>query len=109
MHFRKLLRKHPEIVYLVIGKTHPEILKKEGENYRNSLMEIVKEFSLENNVVFVNEYLDLDQLLEYLTLSDIYLFTSKDPNQAVSGTLAYAMACGCPVIATPIPHAVENP
>ena len=103
----EIVKKHPEVIYLVIGKTHPEVLKKEGEHYRNSLIDIVEQYNLENNVVFINEYLDLDQLLEYLTLSDIYLFTSKDPNQAVSGTLAYAMACGCSVIANPIPHAVE--
>ena len=60
------------------------------------------------NVLFINEYLELKQLLEYLTLSDIYLFTSKDPNQAVSGTLAYAMSCGCAVISNPIPHAIET-
>jgi glycosyltransferase involved in cell wall biosynthesis len=104
----KIVKKHPEVIYLVIGKTHPEIIKKEGEKYRNMLMETVQELHLENNVVFINEYLELKQLLDYLTLSDIYLFTSKDPNQAVSGTLAYAMSCGCAVISNPIPHAVET-
>lgn len=104
----EIVKKHPEVIYLVIGKTHPEIIKKEGEKYRNMLMETVQELHLENNVLFINEYLDLKQLLEYLTLSDIYLFTSKDPNQAVSGTLAYAMSCGCAVISNPIPHAIET-
>ena len=61
----------------------------------------------QHNVHFINEFLELPVLLEYLTLSDIYLFSSKDPNQAVSGTLAYALSCGCPVISTPIPHAEE--
>lgn len=98
---------YPEVVYLVIGKTHPEILRREGEKYRDSLIEIVKRQNLENNVIFVNEYLDLKELLDYLTLSEIYLFSSKDPNQAVSGTFAYAMSCGCAVISTPIPHAKE--
>lgn len=98
---------YPEVVYLVIGKTHPEILRREGEKYRDSLIEIVKKQNLENNVIFVNEYLDLRELLDYLTLSEIYLFSSKDPNQAVSGTFAYAMSCGCAVISTPIPHAKE--
>ncbi len=92
---------------MVIGKTHPEIIKREGEKYRNKLMDIVREFQLENNVIFINEYLELKQLLDYLTLSDIYLFSSKDPNQAVSGTFAYALSCGCAVISTPIPHAIE--
>lgn len=99
---------YPEVVYLVIGKTHPEILRREGEKYRDSLIEIVKKQNLENNVIFVNEYLDLRELLDYLTLSEIYLFSSKDPNQAVSGTFAYAMSCGCAVISTPIPHAKES-
>ncbi len=104
----EIVKKHPEVIYLVIGKTHPEIIKKEGEKYRNMLIETVQELHLENNVLFINEYLALKQLLDYLTLSDIYLFTSKDPNQAVSGTLAYAMSCGCAVISNPIPHAIET-
>ena len=104
----EIVAKYPETIYLVIGKTHPEVIKREGEKYRNMLKNIVKEFHLENNVIFINEYLELGQLLEYLTLSEIYLFSSKDPNQAVSGTFAYAMSCGCAVISTPIPHAVES-
>ena len=103
-----VIAKHPEVVYMVIGKTHPEIIKREGEKYRNKLMDIVQELQLEKNVIFINEYLELKQLLEYLTLSDIYLFSSKDPNQAVSGTFAYALSCGCAVISTPIPHAIET-
>jgi len=103
----KIVAKSPEVIYMVIGKTHPEIINREGEKYRNKLMGIVKDLQLENNVIFINEYLGLKQLLEYLTLTDIYLFSSKDPNQAVSGTFAYALSCGCAVISTPIPHAVE--
>jgi glycosyltransferase involved in cell wall biosynthesis len=103
----EIVIKHPEVIYMVIGKTHPEIIKREGEKYRNKLMDIVLKLQLENNVIFINEYLELKQLLEYLTLSDIYLFSSKDPNQAVSGTFAYALSCGCAVISTPIPHAIE--
>ena len=67
----------------------------------------VKDYGLENHVRFINKYLALPELLEYLQLSDIYLFTANDPNQAVSGTFAYAMSCGCPIISTPIPHAKE--
>ncbi|MDZ4330937.1 MAG: glycosyltransferase [Flavobacterium sp.] len=104
----EIVKKNPEVVFLVIGKTHPEIIRQDGEMYRNSLINIVQELHLENNVIFINEYLQLSQLLEYLTLSDIYLFSSKDPNQAVSGTFAYAMSCGCTVVSTPIPLAVEE-
>lgn len=103
----EIVEKHPNIVFLVIGKTHPEVVKKEGEKYRNMLIKTVEELHLENNVFFINEYLELNELLDYLTLSDIYLFSSKDPNQAVSGTFAYAMSCGCAVISNPIPHAIE--
>ena len=102
-----IVKKHPQVIYYVIGKTHPDLLKKNGETYRNFLHKIVQDFQLENHVIFINEYVELQQLLEYLTASDIYLFTSKDPNQAVSGTFAYALSCGCAVISTPIPHANE--
>ena len=102
-----VIERFPNVLYLIIGKTHPGIIKKEGERYREFLHEKVKQLHLENNVKFVNKYLSLGDLLEYLQRTDIYLFTSKDPYQAVSGTFAYAMSCGCPVISTPIPHAKE--
>ena len=102
-----VIKTHPEVLFLVLGKTHPSIVKQEGEQYRKMLEEKVFELKLEQHVRFVNEYLQLPILLEYLQLTDIYLFTSKDPNQAVSGTFSYAVSCGCPVISTPIPHAKE--
>lgn len=102
-----VIQTHPEVLFLVLGKTHPSLVKEEGEKYRTMLEEKVIALNLENHVLFVNEYLQLPILLEYLQLSDIYLFTSKDPNQAVSGTFSYAVSCGCPVISTPIPHAKE--
>jgi hypothetical protein len=82
-------------------------VKEEGEKYRESLEQKVKEYDLHHHVRFINNYLALPELLEYLQLTDIYLFTSNDPNQAVSGTFAYAMSCACPIISTPIPHARE--
>lgn len=102
-----IVAKHPEVLFLVLGKTHPTLLKNEGETYREMLQEKVKTLQMENHVRFINEYLPLPTLLEYLLLTDVYLFTSKDPNQAVSGTFSYAVSCGCPVISTPIPHAKE--
>ncbi|MFZ1525356.1 MAG: glycosyltransferase [Saprospiraceae bacterium] len=97
----------PETIFLIIGKTHPSTLKREGEFYRDFLNEKVNKLGLQANVLFVNAFLPLHELLEYLQLTDVYLFTSKDPNQAVSGTFAYAISCGCPIISTPIPHAKE--
>lgn len=98
---------NPDVLFLVIGKTHPSVVFSEGEKYREMLELKVKELHLENNVRFINQFLPLPELLDYLQLTDIYLFTSKDPNQAVSGTFAYAVSCGCPIISTPIPHARE--
>lgn len=103
----EIIAKFPNVIYLIIGKTHPEVVKKEGEKYRESLYKKVEDLQIQNNVHFINNYLSLPELIKYLQQTDIYLFTAKDPNQAVSGTLAYAMACGCPIISTPIPHAKE--
>ncbi len=103
----RIVSKFPDVLYLIIGKTHPEVLKIDGERYRDFLQKMVRELKMERHVLFVNKYLSLDILLEYLQRTDIYLFTSKDPQQAVSGTLAYAMSAGCPIIATPIPHSLE--
>ena len=102
-----IIKAIPDVMFLVIGKTHPEVVKNDGESYRDMLQDTVAELGIEKNVRFINKYLALPELLEYLQLTDIYLFTTNDPNQAVSGTFVYAMSCGCPIISTPIPHAKE--
>lgn len=102
-----IVQQHPNVLFLIIGKTHPSIEKRDGEAYRQLLQSMVQELRLEDHVQFINSFLPLSLLLEYLQLTDIYLFTSKDRNQAVSGTFSYAISCGCPVISTPIPHARE--
>ncbi|WP_428661716.1 glycosyltransferase [Runella sp.] len=102
-----IVRQNPEVLFLIIGKTHPSVVKQEGEKYRNMLEERVKKLQLQSYVRFVNYFLPLPDLLEYLQLTDVYLFTSKDPNQAVSGTFSYAISSGCAIVSTPIPHARE--
>jgi glycosyltransferase involved in cell wall biosynthesis len=102
-----IVKADPEVVFLIIGKTHPNVVKYEGELYREKLEMMVSTLNLRDHVKFINSYLALPELLEYLQLTDIYLFTTNDPNQAVSGTFAYAMSCACPIISTPIPHARE--
>lgn len=102
-----IIKTSPETIFLVIGKTHPEVVKEEGEKYRESLEQKVEQYALQDHVKFINDYLALPDLLEYLQMTDIYLFTTNDPNQAVSGTFVYAMSCACPIISTPIPHARE--
>jgi glycosyltransferase involved in cell wall biosynthesis len=102
-----IIKNNADVMFLIIGKTHPSVVKHEGEKYRRMLEEKIETLNLQNNVQFVNEFVALPDLLEYLQLTDIYLFTSKDPNQAVSGTFSYAMSCGCAIVSTPIPHAQE--
>lgn len=103
----KIIEKAPNALYLIIGKTHPNLIKDGVDAYRDKLEGIVEELKLQDNVRFINQYLDTDELLEYLKATDIYMFTSKDPNQAVSGTFAYAMSCACPIVASKIPHTKE--
>jgi glycosyltransferase involved in cell wall biosynthesis len=102
-----IIENNPDVVFLIIGKTHPSVVKSEGEIYRDKLRDLVIKLKLEEHVKFFNSYFALESLLELLQLTDVYLFTSKDPNQAVSGTFSYALSCGCPVVSTPIPHAIE--
>ena len=104
----RIVEQFPNVLYLVLGKTHPNTIVNNIDSYRNSLEKIVSDLNLENNVRFVNEYLEVNQLLDYLKATDVYLFTSKDPNQAVSGTFSYAMSCSCPIVASKIPHTVES-
>lgn len=103
----RVLSEYPETIFLILGKTHPGIIRETGEHYRLQLESLVHELGLGEHVRFVNEYLPLSVLLDYLQMTDIYLFTSNDRNQAVSGTFAYALSSGCPIVSTPIPHAKE--
>lgn len=88
----------PDSIYLVIGQTHPNLIEKEGESYRDYLKQLIADNGLQENIRLINEYVPTHDLMEYLALTDVYLFTSKDPHQAVSGTFLYAMGSGCPVI-----------
>lgn len=103
----EIIAKNPDVIFLILGKTHPAIVRNEGEKYREFLEDLTCTLHLENNIRFINDYLSLPDLLEYLQLTDIYLFTSKDRNQAVSGTFSYAISSGCAIVSTPIPHALE--
>jgi len=103
----QIIAQNPNVIFLILGKTHPAIVRNEGEKYRDLLEDLTCKLHLENHIRFINEYLPLPELLEYLQLTDIYLFTSKDRNQAVSGTFSYAISCGCAIVSTPIPHALE--
>lgn len=104
---RKLAAKHPDVLYLIAGKTHPMLLKRDGERYREMLLGLIKNAGLENHVKFINRFLDTAELGDYLYMTDIYLSPYPNPDQAVSGTLAFAIGCGRAIVSTPYEYARE--
>ncbi len=102
-----LVKKYPNILYLVIGETHPNVRKEEGERYRNRLIKLVEKLGLKNNVKFYNKYLTLQEIISYLLATDVYICTNLDENQIVSGTLSYALGCGKAIVSTPSIYARE--
>lgn len=98
---------HPDALYLILGKTHPELVRSAGERYRAELAALVQERGLDGNVAFVDEYLSQGEIVDYLLASDVYVTPYLDPNQITSGTLSYALGAGKAIISTPYPHAVE--
>jgi glycosyltransferase involved in cell wall biosynthesis len=102
-----LVEKEPRIIYLIIGETHPEVRKNEGESYRKKLMRLVEELQLEKHVRFHNRFLSKRELIKYLQATDVYLTPYISPNQISSGTLAYALGAGRTLISTPYLHAQD--
>ena len=103
----KVVEKHPDVIYIVLGKTHPNVLRHSGEEYRIFLMRLVKSLQLEKHVVFLNEFIDEQDLFKYLYASDIYITPYLNEAQITSGTLSYAVGVGSAVISTPYWHAAE--
>ena len=103
----QVAKRHPELCYLVLGKTHPNVVAQEGERYRERLEALVREYGIERNVRFVNRYLTKQEIVDYLALSDIYLTPYLGKDQAVSGTLAYAAGSGKAIVSTPYRYAEE--
>jgi len=102
-----VVKEHPEAMYLVIGETHPEIRKREGEEYRQFLLNLVESLGLENNVRFVNRFLDENELINYLHATDVYVVPYPNREQISSGTLTYALGTGKAIVTTPFLHAEE--
>lgn len=102
-----VVKKYPNVTFVIVGATHPNIKKIYGEEYRNTLENLVKKNSLENHVIFINKFVSRQQLLEFLLMSDIYVSAYQNAAQIVSGTLTYALACGKAVISTPYWYAEE--
>ena len=103
----QVVRKHKNVKYLILGQTHPGIKRKYGESYRNQLMDKVDELNLTEYVEFVDKYLTKEEIIEYLQMSDIYMTPYLNKEQAVSGTLAYAVGYGRVIVSTPYSYAKE--
>ena len=102
-----VVRDFPKIVYIVLGATHPNLIRDHGETYRLSLERLAKKIGVEKNVIFFNRFVDKDELLEFLGATDIYITSYLNKAQITSGTLAYSFGAGKAVISTPYWHAEE--
>ena len=101
----RILAAHPDVRYLILGQTHPVVKQEEGERYRESLRTLADRLGVRDHVVFVDKYFTKAELIAYLLATDIYLTPYLNMEQITSGTLAYAMACGRPLVSTPYLYA----
>lgn len=102
-----IVERQPNVLYLVIGQTHPHVRKHEGESYRNYLTDLARDLGVQRNVRFNNRFLSNSELIRYLAATDVYIMAYLNKDQIVSGTLAYAVGCGKAVVATPFVYAQE--
>lgn len=103
----KVVKRYPDVLYLVLGKTHPNVLRHSGEEYRNYLQLLVKSLQLNNHVSFINEFIHQEELSKYLSATDVYITPYLNEAQITSGTLSYAIGAGAAVVSTPYWHATE--
>lgn len=103
----RVLQDFPNFVYIVLGATHPNLVRSQGEAYRLSLERLARDLDIKRNVIFYNRFVELQELTEFLGAADIYITPYLNPAQITSGTLAYAFGCGKAVISTPYWHAEE--
>jgi len=101
----EILKEIPDANLVIVGQTHPDINKSEGEKYRKSLILLAHSLKVEKNLKFINQYISLSRLLSYYEACDIYLTPHQDKEQISSGTLAYALGMGKACISTPYPYA----
>jgi glycosyltransferase involved in cell wall biosynthesis len=102
-----ILEQYPHVLYLIMGETHPQVRKVEGERYRAELVALARELGVSRQVRFLNQYLEQQTLIRYLQATDIYLTPYHDRSQITSGTLAYALGCGRAIVSTPYIYAGE--
>ncbi|TXE07788.1 glycosyltransferase [Gelidibacter salicanalis] len=103
----QIIKDHPEVCYIILGKTHPNVLRSDGEIYRNELKLLIKSLHLGDHVILINKFVEEEELFKYLAACDIYITPYINEAQITSGTLTYAMGSGCAVVSTPYWHAAE--
>lgn len=103
----QVVKAHPEVIYIVLGATHPQVLRNQGNAYRNSLERLVEELGLQQHVRFHNRFVSREELFNYIGVADIYITPYPNKQQITSGTLAYALGAGKAVVSTPYWHAEE--
>jgi glycosyltransferase involved in cell wall biosynthesis len=97
----------PEVLYVILGATHPHLVAQQGERYREQLQSLARRLGVERQLRFVNGFVSEDELIDRLAAADIYVTPYLNPAQITSGTLAYAVGLGKPVVSTPYVHATE--
>ncbi|APW63724.1 glycosyltransferase family 4 protein [Paludisphaera borealis] len=102
-----ILEEFPNFVYIVLGATHPSLVREQGERYRISLERLAQTLGIKKNVSFYNRFVEINELIEFIGVADIYITPYLNPEQITSGTLAYAFGCGKSVVSTPYWHAEE--
>lgn len=102
-----VVKNHPEIVYIILGATHPNVIKDVGDIYRDSLVAEIEKLGVKDNVIFIDEFVSLEKLIDCISAADIYITPYLFEEQIVSGSLSYAVGAGKPVISTPYWHAEE--
>lgn len=102
-----ILRSHPDVIYMIAGATHPNLIRSEGERYRESLIQTARDLNVTPNIFFYNQYISQEELETLLLAADICLTLHPKAEQICSGTLAYALGCGNAVVSTPFWHAQE--
>ena len=102
-----IVKKYPDVVYIVLGATHPHVKARNGEEYRLKLIKLAKDLGVDGNIIFHNRFVELNELCQFLGSADIYVTPYLTESQIVSGTLAYAMGTGKAVVSTPYWYATE--
>lgn len=103
----KIVKEFPDLVYIILGATHPNLVRQHGESYRQSLERMAQSLGVERHVSFYNRFVNIEELKSFLGVADIYITPYLNAAQITSGTLAYAVGCGKAVVSTPYWHAEE--